>query len=55
LYAARKRRLGPDLGLPQLSNSFFGWMWQLYKVTEDQVLASAGLDAFAVSLSSISN
>lgn len=26
----------------------FGWIPVLYKVTEEQVLASAGLDAFVV-------
>ncbi|KAF4980094.1 hypothetical protein FZEAL_3815 [Fusarium zealandicum] len=46
LYAARKRRLDHTLGLPSLSNSAFGWIPQLYKVTEEQILASAGLDAF---------
>ncbi|CAM1511771.1 Fc.00g092840.m01.CDS01 [Cosmosporella sp. VM-42] len=46
LYAARKRHLESSTGLPSLSNSTFGWILQLYKVTEEQVLASAGLDAF---------
>ncbi|UNI16921.1 hypothetical protein JDV02_003307 [Purpureocillium takamizusanense] len=46
LYAARKRRLDPKIGLPELPNSFFGWIPKLYKVTEEQILASAGLDAF---------
>ncbi|KAK1970050.1 DUF221-domain-containing protein [Colletotrichum sublineola] len=46
LYAARKRRLNPNIGLPALPNTFFGWMPALYRVTEEQVLASAGLDAF---------
>ncbi|OLN93251.1 Calcium permeable stress-gated cation channel 1 [Colletotrichum chlorophyti] len=46
LYAARKRRLDPRIGLPPLPNTFFGWMPILYRVTEEQVLASAGLDAF---------
>ncbi|KAF4459481.1 cefP [Fusarium albosuccineum] len=46
LYAARKRRLDHQLGLPELSNSAFGWIPQVYKITEEQVLASAGLDAF---------
>lgn len=48
LYAARKRRLDPNVGLPALPNSFFGWMPELYRITEEQVLASAGLDAFVV-------
>ncbi|RKK18503.1 Calcium permeable stress-gated cation channel 1 [Fusarium oxysporum f. sp. cepae] len=46
LYAARKRRLDHQLGLPTLPNSTFGWIPTLFKITEEQVLASAGLDAF---------
>ncbi|KAF9773187.1 hypothetical protein IL306_009093, partial [Fusarium sp. DS 682] len=48
LYAARKRRLDHQLGLPALPNSTFGWIPTLFKITEEQVLASAGLDAFVV-------
>ncbi|KAJ5015743.1 Calcium permeable stress-gated cation channel 1 [Colletotrichum sp. SAR 10_99] len=46
LYAARKRRLDPKIGLPTLPNTLLGWIPGLYRVTEEQVLASAGLDAF---------
>ncbi|KAL7942544.1 hypothetical protein V8C42DRAFT_331318 [Trichoderma barbatum] len=46
LYAARKRRLDPTIGLPALTDSFFGWIPKLYNVSEQQILASAGLDAF---------
>ncbi|KAB5551023.1 hypothetical protein GE09DRAFT_1059535 [Coniochaeta sp. 2T2.1] len=46
LYAARKRRFDPSSGLPTLPDTFFGWIPALYRVTEQQVLASAGLDAF---------
>ncbi|OHE98458.1 hypothetical protein CORC01_06249 [Colletotrichum orchidophilum] len=46
LYAARKRRLDPKIGLPTLPDTFLGWIPGLYRVTEEQVLASAGLDAF---------
>ncbi|KAK3329903.1 hypothetical protein B0H66DRAFT_542322 [Apodospora peruviana] len=46
LYAARKRHFDPAIGLPVLPDSFFGWIPGLYKITEQQVLASAGLDAF---------
>ncbi|KAH6675359.1 hypothetical protein F5X68DRAFT_193912 [Plectosphaerella plurivora] len=53
LYAARKRRLDPLIGLPALPDSFFGWIPGLYKVTEEQVLASAGLDAFVVRSSAL--
>ncbi|KAI0144275.1 DUF221-domain-containing protein [Xylariaceae sp. FL1272] len=46
LYAARKRHKDPQIALPVLPDSFLGWIPALYRVTEDQVLASAGLDAF---------
>ncbi|SPN96672.1 uncharacterized protein DNG_00193 [Cephalotrichum gorgonifer] len=46
LYAARKARLDADVNLPSLPDSFFGWIPSLYRATEEQVLASAGLDAF---------
>ncbi|RCI15751.1 hypothetical protein L249_2829 [Ophiocordyceps polyrhachis-furcata BCC 54312] len=46
LYSARKRRLDADTAPPTLSNSSFGWIPHLLRVTDEQVLASAGLDAF---------
>ncbi|KAK4239417.1 hypothetical protein C8A03DRAFT_42961 [Achaetomium macrosporum] len=46
LYAARKRHSNPLLHLPALPDSFFGWIPTLYKITEQQVLCSAGLDAY---------
>ncbi|CAJ2501246.1 Uu.00g040990.m01.CDS01 [Anthostomella pinea] len=46
LYAARKRHTNAQIALPVLPDSFLGWIPALYKVTEEQVLASAGLDAF---------
>ncbi|KAI0021067.1 hypothetical protein F4780DRAFT_313771 [Xylariomycetidae sp. FL0641] len=46
LYAARRRHSDPRVALPPLPDSFFGWIPHLYRVTEDQILASAGLDAF---------
>ncbi|KXJ96039.1 hypothetical protein Micbo1qcDRAFT_187701 [Microdochium bolleyi] len=46
LYSARKRRLDPHINLPTLPDTFFGWIPALYRITDDQVLASAGLDAF---------
>ncbi|KAL2072731.1 hypothetical protein VTL71DRAFT_12074 [Oculimacula yallundae] len=46
LYAARKRQADAAADLPELPDSFFGWMPVLYKVTEQEVLASAGLDAY---------
>ena len=50
LYAARKRQKNAASILPELPDTFFGWIPALYRVTEDQVLASAGLDAFVVSI-----
>ncbi|THV52355.1 hypothetical protein BGAL_0081g00060 [Botrytis galanthina] len=46
LYAARKRHVDAAANLPELPDTFFGWMPILYRVTEEQVLASAGLDAY---------
>ncbi|KAL2271390.1 hypothetical protein VTJ83DRAFT_761 [Remersonia thermophila] len=46
LYAARRRHCDPFLGLPALPDSFFGWMPVLYRITEQQVLSSAGLDGY---------
>ncbi|KAH8602919.1 hypothetical protein B0O99DRAFT_647721 [Bisporella sp. PMI_857] len=45
LYAARKKQIDAAVSLPELPDSFFGWMPVLYRVTEEEVLASAGLDA----------
>ncbi|MCJ1313410.1 hypothetical protein MMC25_007088 [Agyrium rufum] len=46
LYAARKRQKSSATKLPDLPDSFLGWIPALYRVSEEQVLASAGLDAF---------
>ncbi|KAI0483330.1 hypothetical protein GGR56DRAFT_623920 [Xylariaceae sp. FL0804] len=46
LYAARRRHSNPQIALPALPDSFLGWVPALYRVTEEQILASAGLDAF---------
>ena len=46
LYAARKRQKNAAAILPELPNTFFGWIPTLYRITEEQVLASAGLDAY---------
>ncbi|KFZ00202.1 hypothetical protein V500_01127 [Pseudogymnoascus sp. VKM F-4518 (FW-2643)] len=46
LYAARKQHSDAAMALPNLPDTFFGWIPVLYRVTEEQVLASAGLDAF---------
>ncbi|KAL6716189.1 hypothetical protein ACLMJK_005755 [Lecanora helva] len=46
LYAARKRRKNSASSLPELPDGFFGWLPVLYRISEEEVLASAGLDAF---------
>ncbi|KAJ2893503.1 uncharacterized protein MKZ38_008524 [Zalerion maritima] len=46
LYQARKRSLDPKINVPSLPDSFLGWIPVLYKVTDEQVLASSGLDAY---------
>lgn len=43
VYAARRAQ---RKGLPQLGNSFLGWVVSLYRITEEEVLEHAGLDAF---------
>lgn len=48
LYAARKRQKYEAVSLPELPRSLFGWMPVLWRISEEQVLASAGLDAFVV-------
>ncbi|KAI6246531.1 Calcium permeable stress-gated cation channel 1 [Erysiphe necator] len=46
LYAARKCRSIRASTLPELPDSFLGWIPVLHSVTEDQVLETAGLDAY---------
>ncbi|EAW08495.1 putative DUF221 domain protein [Aspergillus clavatus NRRL 1] len=46
LYAARRRQRCAASQLPELPDSFFGWIPVLFGITEEQVLGSAGLDAF---------
>ncbi|KAI1986282.1 hypothetical protein LOZ53_004770 [Ophidiomyces ophidiicola] len=46
LYNARRRLRTAASRLPELPDSTFGWIPVLFKITEDEVLASAGLDAF---------
>jgi hypothetical protein len=46
LYAARKKHV--DRGeLPELPDTMFGWIGPLWRINDQQVLASAGLDAYA--------
>ena len=49
LYAARKRQKNAASSLPELPDTLFGWIPALYRITEQEVLASAGLDAYVVS------
>ncbi|KAK6509101.1 hypothetical protein TWF481_003864 [Arthrobotrys musiformis] len=44
LYGARKS--SQVAALPDLPTSFFGWIPALYKITEEEVLSAAGLDAY---------
>lgn len=48
LYAARRRRSHAASALPELPNSLFGWIPIVWRISEDEILASAGLDAFVV-------
>ncbi|KAK6357481.1 hypothetical protein TWF718_001791 [Orbilia javanica] len=44
LYGARKASQAATL--PDLPTSFFGWIPALYKISEEEVLSAAGLDAY---------
>ncbi|KAH7391967.1 hypothetical protein BKA66DRAFT_458879 [Pyrenochaeta sp. MPI-SDFR-AT-0127] len=46
LYAARKKQNDLATALPELPDKFFGWIIPLWRITDEQVLASAGLDAY---------
>jgi calcium permeable stress-gated cation channel len=46
LYAARKKQKNEASPLPELPDTLFGWILPLWRITEQQVLASAGLDAY---------
>lgn len=47
LYNARKKQSWAAARLPDLPKSLFGWIPVLYNISRDEVLMSAGLDAFA--------
>lgn len=47
LYNARKKQSKSAARLPDLPKSFLGWIPVLYNISREEVLASAGLDAFA--------
>jgi len=46
LYAARKRKKDEHGALPELPDTMFGWIMPVWRINEQQVLASAGLDAY---------
>lgn len=46
LYAARKKQKDEAAALPELPNTLFGWILPLWRITDQQLLASAGLDAY---------
>jgi Late exocytosis, associated with Golgi transport len=48
LYAARKKQKDEAYSLPDLPSTLFGWIPTLWRITDQQVLASAGLDAYVV-------
>lgn len=48
LYAARKQQNKEAAHLPELPNTMFGWLPVLWKINDQQILASAGLDAYVV-------
>lgn len=52
LYGARRRLRHAAFSLPELPNSMFGWIPIVYRITSEEVLASAGLDAYVVCLCS---
>ncbi|KAJ6169122.1 hypothetical protein N7497_001965 [Penicillium chrysogenum] len=46
LYAARRRQRNAASRLPELPDTLFGWIPVLHQITEEEVLQSAGLDAY---------
>lgn len=47
LYNARKKRSAAATRLPELPKSLFGWIPVVYNISRAEILASAGLDAYA--------
>lgn len=47
LYSARKKQSGAAVRLPELPKTMFGWIPVLWGISDEEVLASAGLDAYA--------
>ena len=48
LYAARKRQKNEAAALPELPDTLLGWIPVLWRIDDNELLASAGLDAYAV-------
>ncbi|KIW01347.1 uncharacterized protein PV09_07119 [Verruconis gallopava] len=46
MYAARKKSRSAADSLPELPNTLFGWIPMIWRITDAQVLHSAGLDAY---------
>ncbi|KAH8703395.1 DUF221 domain protein [Talaromyces proteolyticus] len=46
LYAARRRRRNAASSLPELPDTLFGWLPVLYRIGDEEILNSAGLDAY---------
>ncbi|KAJ5761026.1 hypothetical protein N7520_008182 [Penicillium odoratum] len=46
LYAARRKQRSSASRLPELPDSLFGWIPVLHRITDEEVLQSAGLDAY---------
>jgi calcium permeable stress-gated cation channel len=47
LYSARKKHSDAAMRLPELPKTMFGWIPVLWRISDEEVLASAGLDAYA--------
>lgn len=46
MYAARKKQSSQATALPDLPDGFLAWILPLWRITDEEVLASAGLDAY---------
>ncbi|KAF3916716.1 hypothetical protein ABW20_dc0106522 [Dactylellina cionopaga] len=46
LYSARKKQTKQAAILPELPSTLFGWIPALYKISDEEVLHAAGLDAY---------
>jgi Uncharacterized integral membrane protein len=49
LYAARRKQRNAASRLPELPKSLFGWIPVVWRITDEEVLESAGMDAYVVS------